>query len=79
MRRQISIDELGDNIFHYKEQCEGKFNGIPFDYSDQFKLRWWEPERVLDLLGESGLTLKQDLTEDFTGSASHYFLVEKAN
>ena len=77
MRREVVIEELAGDVFRYTEHCSGQLDDQSFEYTDEFLIRSWEPEQVLQILSEEGLILVDDLTEVFLGSVSHYLLVAR--
>jgi len=41
-RRLVELTSNNENdIYIYKEQCSGIFNGQEFSYEDEFKIRYW--------------------------------------
>lgn len=77
IRREVAIEELADDVFRYMEHCSGQLDGQSFEYTDEFLIRSWQTEHVLQILSEEGLILVDDLTEVFLGSVSHYLLVAR--
>lgn len=59
-----------DDIYTYKEQCSGIFNGQEFSYEDEFKIRYWEISTLDELLSKNGFkdTLKSFPQFNSTGS-----------
>ena len=60
-RRIVELTSNNENdIYTYREQCSGIFNGQEFRYEDEFKIRYWEISTLDKLLIENGFndTLK---------------------
>lgn len=70
-RRLVELTSNNENdIYTYKEQCSGTFNGQEFSYEDEFKIRYWEISTVDKILKENGFidTLKSFPQFNSTGS-----------
>ena len=70
-RRLVELtSNNGKNIYTYKEQCSGIFNGQEFSYEDEFKIRYWEISTLDKSLRENGFndTLKTFSQFNLTGS-----------
>lgn len=59
-----------DDLYTYKEQCSGIFNGQEFSYEDEFKIRYWKISTLDELLSKNGFkdTLKSFPQFNSTGS-----------
>jgi SAM-dependent methyltransferase len=66
-----------DNIYTYKEVCSGIFNEEPFDYEDEFCIRYWELHTLDKLLKENGLTDTKRAFPEFGITGSTYKLYQK--
>lgn len=70
-RRLVELTSNNVNdIYTYREQCSGIFNGKEFSYEDEFKIRYWEISTLDKLLRENGFidTLKSFPQFNSTGS-----------
>lgn len=70
-RRLVELTGNNKNdIYTYREQCSGIFNGQEFSYEDEFKIRYWEISTLDKLLRENGFndTLKSFPQFNSTGS-----------
>lgn len=70
-RRLVELTSNNENdIYTYKEQCSGIFNGQEFSYEDDFKIRYWEISTLDELLCKNGFkdTLKSFPQFNSTGS-----------
>jgi SAM-dependent methyltransferase len=71
-RRLVELTSNNENdIYTYREQCSGIFNGQEFSYEDEFKIRYWKISTLDKLLSENGFydTLKSFPQFSSTGSA----------
>lgn len=69
--RLVELTSNNENdIYTYKEQCSGIFNGQEFSYEDEFKIRYWEISTLDKLLIKNNLkdTLKSFPQFNSTGS-----------
>lgn len=74
--RTVNIQSVGDDIYEYKEEielldtdCEDTL------FRDQFLIKAWTPEQVLALAKRCGFELSADLSDQFYGSGSNYYLL----
>jgi SAM-dependent methyltransferase len=77
IQREVTVTRESDDIYLYEERSTLNRDGRETCYTDQFNIRYWNPERVLRVLTESGFSLKEDISEEFAGSCSEYFLMQK--
>ena len=72
------IEENGD-IYRYQEKLNviGS-SGDRSTYSDEFKIRYWPPEYMRKVLKETGFVIEADLSDYFSGTGSHYWIMKKA-
>ena len=77
IQRDVTVTPEHDDIYLYEEKSTLTRDGHETLYTDQFNIRYWNPEKVLQVLTETGFSLKEDISEDFTGSGSEYFLMQK--
>lgn len=75
--RKVSISPHGDDLFHYEETTSLHSQGNTVSYSDQFLIRYWHVDYVKKVLSKHGFALVKNLTEDFYGTGSQYFLLQK--
>ena len=77
-RRLVELTSNNENdIYTYREQCSGIFNGQKFSYEDEFKIRYWEISTLEKLLSENGFydTLKS--FPQFSSTGSTYKLYKR--
>lgn len=68
--------ERGD-IYLYKKKSTRISDGSGSLYTDEFKIRYRNPEKVLWVLVETGFFIKEDFPDELLGSGAEYFLMEK--
>jgi len=76
MDRRVTITLEEGDLYQYSEKTSLYDDEEPFSYEDSFKIRYWEPEYLMDILSRN-FCLKEDLTSTFIGSAGKYLLFEK--
>ncbi len=76
LTRRVSISASGENRFIYEEDLTlANPDGSLSRFEDRFTIRLWKPEEVLAASQASGFTMENDLSDDFAGSGSRYFLL----
>lgn len=79
MERSVSVIKENEDIYRYQEELKVKGpSGDESTYSDEFKIRYWPLEYVRNTLMTTGFVLEADLTDQFSGSGSHYWIMKKA-
>ena len=73
LRRNVIIHKESD-VFNYSESIDVLNGDKWINYSDEFKIRCWQPEIVLSKMKKHGFIIQKDLTERFAGSGALYFL-----
>jgi SAM-dependent methyltransferase len=77
-RRLVELTSNNENdIYTYKEQCSGIFNGEEFNYEDEFKIRYWEIETLNELLNENGFFDTKRTFPQFNSTGSTYKLYQR--
>jgi len=77
-RRLVELTSNNENdIYTYKEQCSGIFNGEEFNYEDEFKIRYWEIETLNELLNENGFFDTLKTFPQFNSTGSTYKLYQR--
>lgn len=80
LERSVSIAEQGENIYKYSELIKIESgDGEEQCYQDEFTIRYWPKETVLENLYGVGFSLEEDLFEMFSGTGSNYFIMKKPN
>ena len=76
IERVVSVIQDSGDIYNYHETLKVKgANGDESTYTDEFKIRYWPPEYVLNNLEATGFVFEADLTEYFSGTGSHYWII----
>lgn len=77
-RRLVELTSNNENdIYTYREQCSGIFNGQEFSYEDEFKIRYWEISTLDTLLRENGFNDTLKSFPQFNSTGSTYKLYKK--
>ena len=78
IERTVSVSKQAGDVFTYQEDLTVKKNGEELKYRDSFPIRYWPQERVMAVLREVGFFLVADLSDQFSGSGSQYYIMRKA-
>jgi len=77
-RRLVELTSNNENdIYTYREQCSGIFNGQEFSYEDEFKIRYWEISTLDKLLTENGFNDTMKSFPQFNSTGSTYKLYKR--
>jgi 2-polyprenyl-3-methyl-5-hydroxy-6-metoxy-1,4-benzoquinol methylase len=80
MDRFVSISKIDkEDIYEYAEYININYNGKAEIYTDTFNIKYWDTEKVMKLLLENGFLLEKDLSYEFAGAGSNYFLMKKVS
>ena len=72
--RRIRVDETqNSDIYIYNEYIK-KGNEVA---EDSFQIRYWKDDVILDLLKENGFRMDKNLSAEFGGTGSNYYLMKK--
>ena len=77
VQREVTVTPGHDDLYLYEEKSTLTRDGGMTLYRDQFDIKYWEVDKVLQVLSETGFSVKKDLSNVFMGSGSRYFLMEK--
>lgn len=72
LTRDIEISKLEHDLYLYHEECSGIFNGILFEYLDEFNIRCWRYEQVHSILIEAGLNRLENTPPYDLANATYY-------
>jgi SAM-dependent methyltransferase len=79
IERTVSVIKQADNIFNYRENLVVKReNGEASEYQDEFLIRYWPQEQVMETLKDRGFVQEKDLSDNFSGTGSNYYIMKKA-
>lgn len=75
LERNVEVNATKDDetLFKYKENVVISGSDGQITYKDEFLIRYWDPEIILDLIKNLGMRVEYDATIDFTGSGAHYY------
>jgi 2-polyprenyl-3-methyl-5-hydroxy-6-metoxy-1,4-benzoquinol methylase len=77
-RRLVELKSNNENdIYTYREQCGGIFNGQEFSYEDEFKIRYWRVSTLDKLLNENGFCDSLKTFPQFNSTGSTYKLYKR--
>lgn len=77
-RRLVELTSNNEkDIYTYREQCSGIFNGQEFSYEDEFKIRYWKISTLDKLLSENGFNDTLKSFSQFNSTGSTYKLYKK--
>ena len=80
IERFVSVIQENEDIYRYQEKLKVKgHTGGESTYSDEFKIRYWSSEYVSNILRTTGFIPEADLTNHFSGTGSHYWIMKKAD
>jgi SAM-dependent methyltransferase len=78
--RNVVIKPLGNDLFQYSENSRLTYeNSGEHLFVDNFQIKYWSPEVVLSYAFNCGFTLQKDLSDEFSGTGSNYFLLRLTN
>ena len=75
LERSVQVKPTKDDetLFEYKENVVISASDGQITYKDEFMIRYWDPEIILDLIKNLGMRVEYDATSDFAGSGAHYY------
>ena len=77
LARQVTIQSCGADRYRYLESLELKNpDGGVTRYDDEFVIRRWAADEVLEIARACGFVIERDLSAEFAGSGSQYFLIQ---
>ncbi len=77
-RRLVELKSNNENdIYTYREQCSGIFNGQEFSYEDEFKIRYWKICALDKLLRKNGFNDTLKSFPQFNSTGSTYKLYKR--
>ena len=75
--REVRVIPETDVLFRYNEEIRVLEDNQWVNYTDSFQIRHWEQSHILNALEKAGFSLEKDLSGQFTGSGSQYFLAAR--
>jgi SAM-dependent methyltransferase len=77
LTRKVAIESCGADRYLYRESLELKNpDGGVTRYDDEFVIRRWAANEVLEIAKAADFVIERDLSAAFTGSGSQYFLLQ---
>jgi SAM-dependent methyltransferase len=77
LQRNVSVRLIHDDIYSYQESITLTQDDRQTPYIDKFEIRCWEVDKVLQELASAGFSIADDLSAEFVGTGSRYYLVQK--
>jgi SAM-dependent methyltransferase len=79
LSRTVSIEPIGNHLYRDVESSEVHSNqGVgPKRYEDEFTIRHWQSELVMEIAAGVGFSIESDLTENFEGAGLKYYALRK--
>lgn len=74
---EVTKEDIEEGLFRYKEIIHISSNEGNKQYSDEFFIKYWQSDLVLEKFSKHGLKLKLDLSDQFAGSGAQYFALGK--
>lgn len=72
--RKVTMKRIDNSdIYIYNEYIK-KGNEVA---EDSFQIRYWKDDVILNLLEENGFRMEKDLSDEFGGTGSNYYLMKK--
>ncbi len=78
MQRSVLVQPCGVNTYLYQEHLTVKHDDSTQSFSDEFTIRYWTTDEVLQAARECGLELLEDWSEPFRMTGSGYYLLGKS-
>ena len=77
IRRLVELTRNDNDVYTYREECSGIFNGQEFSYKDEFKIRYWRIGTLDKLLYENGFCDTLKTFSQFNSTGSTYKLYKR--
>lgn len=78
--RTVAVTRHNGSIYTYREDLVvTSDDGETTRYQDEFQIRHWPKQHVIELLKEIGFVDEKDLTPQLSGTGSSYFKLKKQN
>lgn len=79
MDRIVTMRVKAGDIYRYQESIEVHLpDGTTSKYQDDFQVRYWSPEVIIQTAQEIGFFMEEDLSSRFSFSGSQYFALKKS-
>ena len=78
--RTVAVTRHNGNIYTYREELVvTNDDGKATRYEDEFQIRHWPKNQVMEVIKELGFVDGEDLTHHFSGAGSSYYKFKKPN
>jgi len=77
LRREVVVEPKGGDIYRYRETIELHGDGSIRKLKDEFDIRYWPFERIVEILEREGFEIVLNLDNRFAAAGSHYLLLRK--
>ena len=77
INRNVVVKPIHDDVYSYEENTALTLDEDQKLYTDSFNIRYWSCDKVHQVLTEVGFHSIDELTANFIGTGSRYFMVQK--
>jgi len=77
IERRVTVDSEYDDLFTYREELTITGADGKKTFTDEFQIRNWHVDKVVQILKKIGFELEKDFSREFSASGSQYFLMKK--
>jgi SAM-dependent methyltransferase len=79
LSRHVDVTDLDPEtgLFEYVENVRFIDDGEEFFYEDNFQIRCWDQEVILNEFETAGMNVREDVSERFWGSGANYYILTK--
>ena len=75
--RYVTVEHVNDAVFTYREQLTIRDEDGERNFTDEFQIRHWSFEKVVETLMKVGFQLEKNFSRELAGSGSQYLLMKK--
>jgi len=77
--RNVDIEHVRNDVYEYFENLTISMEDQEkAEYTDTFQIKYWSKEKVFTILEEIGFILVSDLSTQFSGTGSQYYVLKKS-
>lgn len=78
LERQVSVTRQEGDVYFYRERLKVRDSDRSItEYDEEFPIRYWQVEQVMNALRRVGFAVEKDLSDHFCGTGSKYYLLRK--
>ena len=74
----INDEDPQNDVFRYHEAIEISSDSSQTNYTDEFLIKYWHHQSILNLFNNAGIVLEEELTSKIFGSGARYFLLKNS-